>query len=845
MSFNQYASKKIKDIFSEFNTTENGLSVNESNKRLQTYGKNQIKVKETTWLDIIIRQFKSPVVYLLFFAAVFALYLGEKTDALFIFFFVLLSAVLGFVQEYHSQKAVDALKKLLVDHTSIIRSGSKIFVHSSDIVPGDICVLEPGDIIPADMRLIHADNLLIDESVLTGESLPVNKTVQEINIILTGAHEALNIGFSGTTIVQGRGVGIIFATGQNTEIGAITKLTAESEGISTFEKGLSKLSVYILKLIIGTLIFVFLANVLIKKADGVVSVADMILFSIALAVSVIPEALPVVSALSFSRGAYKLAQKHVVAKRLSSVEDLGSIEILCTDKTGTITENKLSVSKIKSEDEKQCLLYGTLASDFLSEKSDKNNSFDLGLWSKLALAEREKLNSYKRINEIPFDPERKRNSVLIKSDSKNLLIVRGAPETIISLCENISANDKKESVDWITKEGLEGKRVIAIATKNLQNNTTYESKEENNLTFLGLISFVDPIKPSATHAITEACKLGVKVKILTGDSYEVAMSVAKEVGIIKDASEVISGSEFDKISETEQEALIEKVSVFARVSPEQKYKIVQLFQKKYEVGFMGDGINDAPALKLANVALAVNTASDITRDASDIILLNPSLNVIIDGIKDGRGIFNNMVKYLKITLISNFGNFFAVVVATFLIPFLPMLPVQILLLNLLTDSPMIAIALDAVDKNELQRPRAYNIKEIIKMSVIFGLISTVFDLIFFFLFFKESPAVLQTNWFIGSTLTELILIYSIRTKLPFYKAVGPSKTLMSFTVLPVIIALILPFTHWGKEIFKFIAPTKEHLLLIFVVMLSYFVITEISKLVYYKFDKTKTKNIIC
>lgn len=839
MSFSSYASKRLTDIFSELETTSSGLSESESKKRLELYGQNKISVKETTWWQIFLRQFKSPFVYLLFFAAVLALYLGEEIDAIFIFFFVLLSAVLGFIQEYNSQKAVESLKKFLVNHTKIIRGGSEIFVNSSEIVPGDICVLEPGDIIPADLRFSRADNLLIDESILTGESMPVAKTTLQLKDGLLGAHEALNIGFSGTTLAQGKGIGIIFATGQNTEIGAITKLTAESERISTFEKGLTKLSGYILKLIIATLVFVFIANFLLKKADGAVGVADMILFAIALAVSVIPEALPVVSTLSFSRGAFRLAKNHVVVKRLSAVEDLGSIEVLCTDKTGTITENKLSVSEVMAEDEKLCLLYGTLASSFLSEKSDKNNSFDLGLWSKLTPVEREKLNLYKRLNEIPFDPERKRNSVLIQSSDDDFLIVRGAPETVISLCQNIPTEKKKELLNWITREGLEGKRSIAIATKILSGGTSYSAKEERDLNFLGLISFIDPIKNSATEAINEADKLGIKIKILTGDSYEVAMSVAQKVGIVKNATEVLTGEEFEKAGEAEQESIVEKVNVFARVSPKQKYRIVELLQKKYEVGFMGDGINDAPALKLAGVALAVDTASDIARDASDIVLLNPSLGVIIDGIRGGRDIFSNMVKYLKTTLISNFGNFFAVVVALFLIPYLPMLPVQILLLNLLTDSPMIAIALDSVDRGELRRPRTYNIKEIIMMSIVFGIISTVFDLLFFFLFFKEAPSVLQTNWFIGSVITELALIYSIRTKLPFFKATSPSKMLMALSFVPASLALVLPFTYWGEKIFKFAPPTGKHMLLILLVGVSYFITTEIFKLFYYRFISKK------
>ncbi len=829
MASNSYTSQTISVIYKDFGSHANGLTEAQVAVNLKKYGLNKISVKEIRWWQILFRQFASPFVYILIFASLLALYLGETIDSIFITSFVLIGAVLGFIQEYNSQKSVELLKKFLVDHTRVLRKGIEMLIKNEEIVPGDICILEPGNIIPADIRFIRTDNLLIDESVLTGESIPVSKT----SVVLkkqhiSGIHEAINMGFSGTTIMQGKGVGIIVATGKDTQIGGITKLTAESEGISTFEKGISKLSRWILKIILATLALVLVINFLVKGAGNRTNFVDIVLFSIALAVSVIPETLPVVSALSFSKGSLALAKKHVVVKRLSAVEDLGSIEVLCTDKTGTITENKMSVSAFHAENEKFCLLFGALA----SSPEKYSSSFDIALLSKLGTDK--EAEQWKKINELPFDPERKRNSVLVGNANENKLIVRGAPETIIDLCLNISKEHKNEILIWIAEREMQGERVIAIASKHWTEGSSYTSAEEKDLEYIGAISFSDPIKESAIPAILQAEELGVRIKILTGDSKNVAIAVAKKTGIIKNEEEAMTGEEFEKLSESDQIIAVENVHVFARVSPEQKYRVIELLERKYEVGFLGDGINDAPALKLASVALAVDTASDIARSASDIVLLNPSLSVIIDGIKGGREIFANMVKYLKTTLISNFGNFYAVALAMILAPFLPMLPVQVLLLNLLTDTPMIAISFDKVDVRELKKPRAYNVKEIVLMSLVFGIINAVFVFLFFLTFFKNGATMLETNLFIGSVFIELLLIFSIRTKKLFWKGTKPSIIVSLLCLIPASLAVILPFTHWGEKFLKFAKPSYESLGIILIMIIAYFATVEIAKLAYYR-----------
>lgn len=831
MYFQKYTTFTVSEILSDLKTSRDGLSKKEAEIRLGKYGKNIVTNNEARWWQILLRQFKSPFIYLLFFAAGLAYALGEKIDAYMIVGFITINTLLGFFQEYHSEKSLQMLKKFVVARARVRREGMEILIDASDLVPGDVVIIETGDVVPADLRLVETESLILDESALTGESVSVNKKSLPLKYFANEIHKAENVVFSATTVVNGRGVGIVIGTGSNSVMGEVSKLTIETNRESTFEKSITKFSSFILKMIVVILILLFAANILIKGSSNI---AELLLFSIALAVSVIPEALPLVTTLSLSRGALRLAKNKVVVKRLSAVEDLGSIEVLCTDKTGTITENKMKVVDVFGDSREQILYYGVLAASFLADgKAEPNNSFDLALWNELSGKDKKQIKLYKRLKEIPFDPARRRNDVIVKNKSTCELIVRGALEEILPLCPSLKLSQKNNLKKWAKEAGQNGQRVLLVANKNTREELEILS-EENELNFVGALAFVDPIKSSTKSAISQAEKLGVKVKIITGDAEEVAGAVAFQVGLAKDANEVISGEELEDLSEKERLEAVDKYNVFARVSPQQKYLIIQLLQKKYEVGFLGEGINDAPALKLANVAMVVEGASDIAREASDIVLLSSSLSVIIDGIKNGREIFANTIKYLKITLISNFGNFYAIAVASLMISFLPMLPVQILLLNLLSDFPMIAIATDRVDAAELRRPRCYNVREVVLMAVFLGIVSTIFDFIFFAIFVRHGSEVLQTNWFIGSVLTELVLIYSVRTHFFCFKTKTPSLILMLLTTTAAIVAVAIPFTSVGSSLFRFVVPTQSQLYIIFSVAISYFVITEIVKLLYYR-----------
>ncbi|OGY43247.1 MAG: hypothetical protein A3B89_00885 [Candidatus Buchananbacteria bacterium RIFCSPHIGHO2_02_FULL_40_13] len=808
-----------------------GLSSKSAKELLKKHGPNILSEIQLKWWKILSRQFKSSFIYLLIAASLITIGLGEYLEALMMILFLSINAGLGFFQEYRTEKTVQLLKQYVVSRVKVLRDGIKVVIKDEELVLGDIIFLETGDKIPADVYFLDLEHLSVDESILTGESTPVDKQAGSLKKPAKDYYQAVNLGLAGTAILIGEAKAVVIGTGRQTAVGKIASLATEVKHTSNFEKGILKFSNFILKLVIVTLIIVFLANILIKgeRADA----AELLIFTIALTVGVIPEALPVVTTFSLSRGARNLAKKKIIVKRLSAVEDLGSIEILCADKTGTLTQNKLSVANIYAQKttDKEILFQANLASNFKQPK--KLEPFDIALWKKLNKSEQREVGRYQLLNEDVFDPRIKRNIALVTKKNETLLITRGAVEAIIPLCPSLTPVETDRIYKWFRTEGHLGRRTIAIAIK-----TNPESKNnlsnEKDFDFLGIVSFADSIKPSTYQVAKKARSLGVKIKIITGDSPEVAGAVAYKIGLIEAPANVLLAENWEKFNAKKKIEALEKYSVFARVSPEQKYSLVEALQTRYEVGFLGEGINDAPVLKAAGVSLVVESASDIAKETADILLLKKDLSVILNGIEEGRKIFANTTKYIKTTLVSNFGNFFAVAAASLLVDFLPILPLQILLINLLSDFPMIAIASDSVDTSELKSPKKYEIKDIIIFSIVLGLLSTVFDFIFFSLFYRVSPAVLQTNWFIGSILTELVLIFSIRTKFFFLAAQKPSVLLSALSLVAALATVFIPLTLWGQQIFSFSRPTINHLLIIFSVVIAYFIGTEILKLMFYK-----------
>ncbi len=832
MEWKKIAIQEVAQVCLEFQTSKDGLSSSFAQQCLTTSGHNTFKKDSFSLLEMVKRHLRSPFLYLLLGAGLLSYSLGDHIEAGLIVLFIFINVGLEIYQEYRGEKAVKLLEKYLILHSRVRRGGKIIDIPSEEIVPGDIVLVKAGDRIPADIRFIECSGLSIDESVLTGESVAVRKKEMRLKDVPTEMFQAYNIGFAGTNVTSGQGEGVVFATGTSTMLGDIESMVTETKSETGFEKNIDLFSRFIVKFVGVTLILVFIANFFIK--GDTINISELLIFSLVLAVSVIPEALPAIVTIALSRGALRLAKKKVIIKRLSAIEDLGSIDILCTDKTGTLTENILRVNKVLSTDIQRCLLLASVSSlEIPTSKKNLHDAFDRALLSKLSSDERGSLSSFHRIDSIPFDPERRRNSVLIeKEDGSREIIVRGAPEEILKLSKNMDSFAMQKSIQWMKERGLRGERVLAVARRDFSAQGKYTLYEEQQLECIGLISFYDPLKVTTKETLKKAQALQIQVKILTGDSKEVAGAVGYAVGLIKNREDVITGQEFLMMNYEEKRKAVHSFSVFARISPREKYEVIKILEEKSEVGFLGEGINDAPALKIADVGLVVSGASDIARGTADVILLDKSLETVIDGIKEGRTIFANILKYLKITLTSNFGNFYSVALASLFLPFVPLLPAQILLLDLLSDFPMVAIATDTVDSEDLQQPKNYKVHSIILMTTLFGIISSVFDFMLFGKFFRMDPAVLQTSWFLLSIATEVILIFSLRTHLPFFrsKRIPCPLLILSFGVLSI--AFLLPFFIFGQEFFFFIRPTREMLMIIFSLLIGYFVITELVKYFY-------------
>ncbi len=833
--FADIALKNTEEAFLLFKTRTAGLSQSEVTLRQGIYGANALNEKTTSWVTIFLRQFKSAFVYLLLAACAVSLFQGEYVDAGMVFLFLFLNAVLGFYQEFRAEKALSLLKTFVDRKTRVRRDGVESLISVNSIVPGDIVLLDAGDMLPGDGYFIRAEKVTVDESPLTGETEPIAKSVGALGEPPRGYYGATNIGFTRTTLLSGDAEVLIFATGAQTVIGDIAKHMQEAESPSAFEDGISKFSKFILKLVLGTIPLIFVLNYFVHGDEF--DAARFVLFSIALTVSVIPEALPLVMTISLSRGALNLAKKHIVPRRLSAIEDLGSIDVLCTDKTGTITENKLAVSGLFGNKEETLRFALMVPLSAPGSTNIQNSVFDTAIIDSASSDMKKALPTLTRIDELPFDPIRRRDSVLIDMGGQHALIMRGSPEVVY---KTANAEIDAETKSWIETEGSKGCRVIAVAWSEKENWITQVTDEtERGVRVVGLISFADPLKSSTREAVREATKLGVQVKIITGDAREVGAWVGCEAGIITDKNEVITGDELDRMTPEQKIEAVDRYHVFARTMPLQKTEIIMLLQKRHLVGFLGEGFNDAPALKMAHVGLAVANASDIAQDASDLVLLNPSLMVIIDGVKEGRKIFANSMKYLRATLASNFGNFFALAFSSLFIPYLPMLPIQVLLLNLLSDFPMMTIATDNVDDKELEKPKGYKVTELTSVAIVLGVVSTMFDFAFFGYFQQFGESVLQTMWFAGSIITELIIVFSIRTTLPFWKARRPANSLIFLSIFVMTLTVGMLYIPKVQEVFHFIEPGLNYLIPAGILIGAYFITTEIVKLMFYRLWKDK------
>lgn len=829
MTWKKFALQDSAQVFSELESSAAGLSSRAASERLLAAGARSAPDSSFLLWRLIKRRARSSFLYLLLAAGGLSYVLGERLEAGLILLFILINVGLEISQEYHSEKAMRLLKQYIAIQTRVRRNGQVLTVASTDIVSGDVVLIETGDRLPADMRLLVTCGLQIDESIITGESAAVEKQSALLAVSPAEMYQAKNIGFAGTTVTAGSGVAIVFATGRNVALGDLAMLSAEDDHKTEFEKGLADFNRFILKLVLLTLSLVFFANVLIK--GDALNIAELLVFSLVLAVSVVPEALPVIVTVALSRGSLRLAQKKVIVKRLSAIENLGSVEVLCTDKTGTLTENLLAVNEVWARNPAVCLILALgAAQNNPKNRGQLQDAFDLALWRKLSTAERGSVASCRRIDIIPFDPERRRNSVLLQMPEGNrVLVVRGAPEEILRLSKNVDAYTAKSLLEWMHVKGRQGMRVLAVARKPFPRGQRLTLYAEQQLEFLGLIAFSDQIKSTTKATFEKARALNIQVKIITGDSPAVAGAVGYAVGLLKRPTDVLSGQELFSLPHEKRVKAILKGAVFARISPSEKYEMIKILRQAHTVGFLGEGINDAPALQLADVGLVGQDDSDIAREAADVVLLQKSLDTVIDGIKEGRTIFANILKYLKITLTSNFGNFYSIALASLFLPFVPLLPIQILLLNLLSDFPMLALATDTVDAEEMEKPKNYQVHAVVLAAILLGGVSSLFDFMLFGAFAKVSPEALQTAWFVLSLITEVVLIFSLRTHLSFFRARRPSFSLLLLAALALGTAVTLPFTTFGENVFHFIRPDASFIIIIGSLSLGYFVMTEFVK----------------
>jgi Mg2+-importing ATPase len=833
MDFSSYTNKSIQEVFAILKSSEAGISQEEAGKRIEIHGFNETKREKLNWLRVLFRQFKSPFFYLLFLAALVAFFIGEKTDSLTILAFIVINVSVGFFQEFRAERAIALLKQFIPSKIRVIRGGKEEMIETRLLVPGDVVLLGTGSIVPADLRIISSQNFSVDESALTGESSSLNKSAEPLESEVKELFKAKNILFGGTSVISGEAKAVVILSGRQTSLGEISELVSGISRESAYEKEVLYFSKVVLQIVVATITLVFIANLII---NGHQNLLVFLLFCIALIVSILPEALPVVVTFALSKGSIKLAQKKVVVRRLSAVEDLGNIEVLCSDKTGTLTQNKMELDEVFSPDKEKIRTYALLESGrFRQNDNNGLNAFDTVLLKEAPPETLTAINKFKIVSKMHFESTKMKSGVLAADEKgEKILIMKGAPEIILKSSRLFEGNLTKVQVEkFIAEKGKEGKRILAVAYKKLiaESDDIFES---GDLTFLGCFSFYDPLKTTASEAIHLAKKLGVRIKIITGDSPEVAGFISHQIGLISDPTQVITGEQLEELPAEEFDKRCEDFSVFARVSPRTKYAIIQSFQKKFEVGFLGEGINDAPALKAANVGIVVQEANDISRAAADVVLLEKDLRAVIDGIREGRIIFANINKYIKCVLASNFGNFYSIAAISLFIPFLPMLPIQILFGNILSDFPLISIATDRIDVEELRRPKLYRLHYMLPLIISLALVSTIFDFIFFAIFGRKQPAVVQSLWFVESILTEIVLIFSIRTSHFFAKVKRPSWALIAFTVTDAILILALPFTSWGQNILHFVPLPINLLLLVCGMVIIYFFVSELVKLAYFR-----------
>jgi P-type Mg2+ transporter len=802
-----------------------GLAEQEAAQRLRTFGPNAIMTHDVRPLTILWRQLRNPLLLLLAATTLVALAAGDRTDALIIFAIVGLSAGLGFFNEYRSERVIEALHSSIRHRALTLRDGSPVAIDVTELVPGDVVQLRTGDLVPADLRLVAVRELECDQAVLTGEAMPKTKSADPETDPDAGALGLRCAAYMGTTVRGGSGTGVVVATGLTTEFGKIARRLGERQPVTAFQRGLrsfSLLLVWVTAFLAGG---IFVANSLLGRP-----VLESALFSLAIAVGLTPQLLPAIVTVSLASGARNLARKRVVVKRLISIEDLGNVEILFTDKTGTLTEGRITFREAVAPDgspDDQVFRLGILCTT--SDRFDMTGSgspLDQALLDAGAPPA-----GYKVVDQLAFDHERRMMSTLVEQpDGSRILITKGAPESVLAHSNGVP----EVAATTLDREFAAGARVVAVATKAWDGGPRCALSDESGLDLKGFLAFIDAPKADAADSLRKLKALGVEVKIVTGDNAVVAQTVCKMLGL--DYGESISGPELEGMSDAELNTRLPRTGIFARVSPEQKSRIIASQQALHkDVGFLGDGVNDAVALRNADVGISVDTGSEVAKDAADIVLLGKDLGILAGGVLEGRRIFSNTMKYVLMGTSSNFGNMFSAAGGSLLLNFLPMTPTQILLNNLLYDTGEMTIPTDNVDPEMLERPAQWDIRMIRRFMLFFGPISSIFDYATFavMLFgFHATGSLFQTAWFTESLATQSLVIFAIRTKrVPFFRS-RPGLWLTCGTLGSVGAALVIPYTPLAKP-FGFTPLPGRFLAILAVMVVMYVVLVEAGKYLFF------------
>jgi len=776
-----------------------------------------------------------------------AYFTGEVRGAEVIALMVFLSTSLAFVQEYRSSKAAASLRSMVSTKSSVLRKSSSDIPNQtteldiSQLVPGDIVHLSAGDMIPADSRVLTAKDLFVNQSSLTGESMPVEKHADKNSLAGISTPDLSNICFMGTNVVSGTAVALVIATGGRTFFGSIASSVVGERELTSFDQGIQKFIWLMIRIMIVMVPAVFLINGFIKG-----NWMEALLFASAVAVGLAPEMLPMLVTINLAKGAMAMSRKKVIVKRLNAIQNFGAMDILCTDKTGTLTQDKVILERhvdVTGKEDDRVLEYAYLNSHY---QSGLKNLLDIAVLEHAEVHQKlHEASAYLKVDEIPFDFQRRRMSVIVeKNKTSHLLICKGAVEEIFSVCDRVQKNDQilpleplqMDEVYKVVKDlNEDGFRVVAVAYKEVNTNQlVYGQKDESNLILSGYIAFLDPPKESAGPAIASLMRYGVKVKILTGDNDVVTRKICRDVGLSVDR--ILLGSQIEKMTAIDLALEAEKTTVFAKLSPQQKARVIEALQSKnHVVGFMGDGINDGVALKAADVGISVDTAVDIAKESADIILLEKNLMVIKEGVIEGRKVFGNIIKYIRMSASSNFGNMFSVLGASAFLPFLPMAPVQILFNNLLYDFSQTAVATDHVDEEYLAQPRKWEIANITRFILTIGPISSIFDYVTFGLMWfvfnstsSEKAGLFQTGWFVESLLSQTLIVHVIRTgKIPFLQS-KPSLPLLITTLVICAVGTYLPYSIFANSLQMAPLPSIYWLYLTFI-LAAYLGLTQIVK----------------